>query len=244
MRGAFTDARDRKRGFFELADRGTLFLDEIAETSGSVQVRLLRALQEREIRPIGADAVIKIDVRIIAATNRDLREAMQEGRFREDLFYRLNVFRIHLPPLRERKEDIPYLAEYFVRLYAERNRKPVEGISDRAMGYLLNYEYPGNIRELENAMERAVTLVETPRIQPVDLPPEIFEGGIPLLTGGSGGDGYPDNLTLEELERRYILRVLAKTGGNMTKAARSLGISRSTLWRKVGKYGIAVDGHR
>ena len=244
VRGAFTDARDRKRGFFELADRGTLFLDEIAETSGSVQVRLLRALQEREIRPIGADAVIKIDVRIIAATNRDLREAMQEGRFREDLFYRLNVFRIHLPPLRERKEDIPYLAEYFVRLYAERNRKPVEGISDRAMGYLLNYEYPGNIRELENAMERAVTLVETPRIQPVDLPPEIFEGGIPLLTGGSGGDGFPDNLTLEELERRYILRVLAKTGGNMTKAARSLGISRSTLWRKVGKYGIAVDGHR
>src|SRR5690606_31250565 len=126
---------------------------------------------------VGADAVIKIDVRIIAATNRDLREAMQEGRFREDLFYRLNVFRIHLPPLRERKEDIPYLAEYFVRLYAERNRKPVEGISDQAMGYLLNYDFPGNIRELENAMERAVTLVETPRIQPVDLPPEVFEGG-------------------------------------------------------------------
>jgi len=244
VRGAFTDARDRKRGYFELADRGTLFLDEIAETSSSVQVRLLRALQEREIRPVGADAVIKIDVRIIAATNRDLREAMQEGRFREDLFYRLNVFRIHLPPLRERKEDIPYLAEYFVRLYAERNRKPVEGISDQAMGYLLNYDFPGNIRELENAMERAVTLVETPRIQPVDLPPEIFEGGIPLLTGGSSGDGFPDDLTLEEVERRYILRVLAKTGGNMTKAARSLGISRSTLWRKVGKYGISVDGLR
>lgn len=243
VRGAFTDARDRKRGYFEMADRGSLFLDEIAETSASVQVRLLRALQEREIRPVGADAVIKIDVRIIAATNRDLREAMQEGRFREDLFYRLNVFRIHLPPLRERKEDIPYLAEYFVRVYAERNRKQVEGISDQALGYLLNYDYPGNIRELENAMERAVTLVETPRILPADLPPEIYEGGIPLLTGG-GGDGFPDNLTLEELERRYILRVLEKTGGNMTRAARSLGISRSTLWRKVGKYGIAVEGHR
>ncbi|MCA9728888.1 MAG: sigma-54-dependent Fis family transcriptional regulator [Candidatus Eisenbacteria bacterium] len=245
VRGAFTDARDRKRGFFELADRGTLFLDEIAETSHSVQVRLLRALQEREIRPVGADAIIKIDVRIVAATNRDLRQAMNEGRFREDLFYRLNVFRIHLPPLRERKDDIPYLAEYFVRLYAERNRKELEGISDQAMGYLLNYDYPGNIRELENAIERAVTLVEGPRIQPTDLPPEIYEGGIPLLTGGRSGnvgESFPDNLTLEELERRYILHVLDRMGGNMTRAAKSLGISRSTLWRKVGKYGISVEG--
>lgn len=241
VRGAFTDARDRKRGFFELADQGSLFLDEIADTSLSVQVRLLRVLQEREIRPIGADSVLKVDVRIIAATNRDLRQAMTEGRFREDLFYRLNVFRIHLPPLRERKDDIPFLAEYFTRIYAERNRKRIEGISDRALGYLLNYDYPGNIRELENAIEHAVTLCEGNLVQPADLPTEIFEGGIPLLTEGNARDSLPDDLTLEELERRYIQRVLDRLDGNMTKAAKSLGISRSTLWRKIGRYGIRVD---
>lgn len=237
VRGAFTDARDRKRGYFELADKGTLFLDEIAETSPSVQVRLLRALQEREIRPVGADSVLKVDVRIIAATNKDLHEAMSEGQFREDLYYRLNVFRIQIPPLRERKDDIPFLAEYFLRLHAERTGKKLDGFSEQAMGLLLNYNYPGNIRELENAVERAATLVDSGRIPPHELPPEIAEGGLPLLVPG-GGEAFPDDLTLAELERRYIERVVAKHDGNMTKAARSLGISRSTLWRKVGKYGL------
>lgn len=240
VRGAFTDARDRKRGLFELADGGTLFLDEIAETTPAVQIRLLRALQEREIRPVGGDANLKVDVRIIAATNRDLREAMRDGIFREDLFYRLNVFRIQLPPLRERKEDIPFLAEYFLRIHAERNRTTVEGFSDRALALLLNYSFPGNVRELQNAVERAATLAEGPIIRPFDLPPEIAEGGLPLLTEGKV-ESFPDDLTLEELEMRYIQRVLDKLGGNMTHAARSLGISRSTLWRKVNKYGLRAE---
>jgi transcriptional regulator with PAS, ATPase and Fis domain len=239
VRGAFTDARDRKRGFFEMADQGTLFLDEIAETAPAVQVKLLRALQDREIRPVGADFNLKVDVRIVAATNQDLRQAMADGRFREDLFYRLNVFRIDLPPLRDRKEDIPFLSEYFLRLYTERNRKRIDGFSEQAMGYLINYNYPGNIRELENAVERAVTLGEGPLIHPAELPPEMSERGMPLLTEGLG-EAFPDTLTLEELEARYIARVIAKKGGNLTQTAKSLGISRSTLWRKIKKYRIHV----
>ena len=237
--GAFTDARDRKRGFFEMADQGTLFLDEIAETRPSLQVKLLRVLQDREIRPVGADFNLRVDVRIIAATNRDLRQAIAEGHFRDDLFYRLNVFRIHVPPLRDRKEDVPFLAEYFLRRYRDRNRNSIEGISEQAMGYLLNYDYPGNIRELENAIERAATLSDGPRIIPNDLPPEVLERGMPLLTEGGSGDVFPDTLTLEEVEKRHIERVLRRTEGNMTRAAKILGISRSTLWRKVGKYHIS-----
>jgi transcriptional regulator with PAS, ATPase and Fis domain len=240
VRGAFTDARDRKRGLFEMADGGTLFLDEIAETSQGLQIRLLRALQEREIRPVGGDANLKVDVRIVAATNKDLREAMIAGTFREDLFYRLNVFRIQLPPLRERKEDIPFLAEYFLRIHCEQNRKELLGFTDRAIALLLNYPFPGNVRELQNAVERSATLAEGAYIRPHDLPPEISEGGFPLLTEGKV-ETFPDDLTLEELERRYIQRVLDKLGGNMTQAAKSLGISRSTLWRKVNKYGLRAS---
>jgi two-component system, NtrC family, response regulator AtoC len=237
VRGAFTDARDRKRGFFEMADGGTLFLDEIAETSPSAQVKLLRVLQDREIRPVGAEINLRVDVRVLAATNTDLRQAMAAGRFRDDLFYRLNVFHIHIPALRERPEDIPFLANYFLRLYSERYHKSFRGFTDPAMGYLLNYPWPGNIRELENAVERGATLGEGPWILPRDLPPEVFERGIPLLTSGSA-DAYPDDLTLGELEARYIQRVIRKHEGNLTRTARSLGISRSTLWRKIGKYGI------
>ncbi len=237
VRGAFTDARDRKRGFFEMADGGTLFLDEIAETSLSVQVRLLRALQDREIRPVGSDSTLKVNVRIVAATNRDLRQAIADGSFREDLFYRLNVFRILLPALRDRKKDIPFLAEYFLRLFIDRTGRNLKGFTERAMSMMLNYGYPGNVRELENAVERSATLAEGGWIQPADLPPEISEGGLPLLTEGTV-ETFPDDLTLEELEKRYIERVLDKLGGNMTHAAKSLGISRSTLWRKVNKYGL------
>jgi len=243
VRGAFTDARDRKRGFFEMADGGTLFLDEIAETSPSVQVRLLRVLQEREIRPVGADFVLKVDVRIIAATNRDLRAALAEGKIREDLFYRLNVFRIHLPPLRERQEDIPYLANYFLELYCERNGRLLRGFTEPALSFLVNYNWPGNIRELENAVERAATLCEGPWITPRDLPPEILERGIPMLPDHRAGqEAFPDDLTLEQLEAKYIRHILKKEGGNQTRAAQILGISRSTLWRKIRRYGIGVGG--
>lgn len=241
VRGAFTDARDRKRGFFEQADQGTLFLDEIAETTPAVQVKLLRVLQDMDVRPVGADWSLKVNVRVVAATNRDLREAMQAGKFREDLFYRLNVFRIHLPPLRERREDIPFLANYFVSMYAERNRKSVRGFSDPAMSFLMNYSYPGNIRELENTVERALTVCETPWIQPGDLPPELLERGVPLLAEGTV-ETLPDDLTLDQLEAMYIRRTIAKEAGNLTRAARKLGISRSTLWRKIGRYGITVGG--
>ncbi len=238
VRGAFTDARDRKRGFFEMADGGTLFLDEIAETSPSVQVKLLRVLQEREIRPVGADFHLKVDVRVIAATNRDLRDDMAAGRFRQDLFYRLNVFQIHLPPLRERQEDIPYLANYFLELYGERSGRRFRGFSEHALGYLVNYRWPGNIRELENAVERASTLAEGPWITPRDLPPELSERGLPLLTEGHAAEPFPDDVSLEELEGRYIRHILRKEGGNQTRAAQILGISRSTLWRKIRKYQI------
>jgi len=237
VKGAFTDARDRKRGVFEMADGGTLFLDEIAETSPAAQVKLLRVLQEREIRPVGADFTVKVDVRIIAATNRELRAAISEGRFREDLFYRLNVFRIHLPPLRERQEDIPFLANYFLNLYAERHGRPLRGFTDQAMGYFLNYPWPGNIRELENAVERSATLADGHWVMPRDLPTEVVQRGIPLL-GEGGGDQFPDGLTLEELEQRYIRRTIERERGNLSRAARSLGISRSTLWRKMARYGI------
>ncbi len=238
VKGAFTDAQARKRGFFEMADGGTLFLDEIAETSPSAQVKLLRVLQDREIRPVGADFNLKVDVRIIAATNRDLRAAMAEGKFRADLYYRLNVFHIHLPPLRERQEDIPFLANYFLRIYSEKNRRDFRGFSEHAMSYLLNYPWPGNIRELENAVERAATLAEGPTILPRDLPAEVFERGLPLLP--EGGEVFPDGLTLEQLEARYIRRVIDREGGNLTRASKSLGISRSTLWRKISKYGLTV----
>lgn len=237
VRGAFTDAKEHKRGVFELADGGTLFLDEIAETSAAVQVKLLRVLQEREIRPVGGDSLLRVDARVITATNQDLRVAMAERRFREDLFYRLNVFRIHMPALRERQEDIPLLAEYFLRMYSERHRKHFEGFSEQTIGYLLNYPWPGNIRELENAVERAATLADGPLIFPRDLPPELFERGLPLLPDARV-QALPENLTLEELEARYIRQVLQKEGGNLSATARSLGISRSTLWRKVRKYGM------
>ncbi|MFN8547971.1 MAG: sigma-54 dependent transcriptional regulator [Candidatus Eisenbacteria bacterium] len=241
VRGAFTDARDRRRGYFEQADQGTLFLDEIAETSASVQVKLLRVLQDMDVRPVGADFDIKVDARVVAATNRDLRLAMAEGKFREDLFYRLNVFRIHLPPLRERREDIPFLANYFLQVYSDKNRKSLRGISDAAMNFLLGHNYPGNIRELENAIERAVTVADGTWIMPADLPPEVCDRVVPLLPEGPV-ESLPDDLTLDEVEARYIQRTIHKEGGNLTRAARKLGISRSTLWRKMGRYGIPGSG--
>ncbi len=238
-RGAFTDAKTSKRGFFEMADRGTLFLDEIAEMSSSTQVRLLRVLQDREIRPIGSENSIHVDVRVIAATNRDLRKAMLDGTFREDLYYRLNVFHIHIPPLHERREDIPFLSKFFLQRFSERNNKRVEDLTNRAWGLLLNYPFPGNVRELENAIERGVILSDDGLVHVRDLPPEIGERGFVQLGAGEPEAAYSVELSLAEVEARHINRVIREFDGNLTKSAVSLGVSRSTLWRKMKLYGIS-----
>jgi two-component system response regulator HydG len=241
-RGAFTDARKEKKGLFEMADQGTIFLDEIAEMPLSFQVRLLRVLQDGQIRPVGSESTIQVDVRVIAATNKDLREEMEHGRFRDDLFYRLNVFRIHLPTLRDRKEDIPFLARFFLKNFADRYNRTVGGFSDQTWGYLTNYDWPGNVRELENSIEHAVIVADGPLIAPRDLPLEIVERGLPRLGEGQD-DSIPDGLTLEEVEARYIRRAIRHQKGSLTETARSLGISRTTLWRKMRRYGIDSVSH-
>jgi transcriptional regulator with PAS, ATPase and Fis domain len=241
-RGAFTDARKEKKGLFEMADQGTIFLDEIAEMPLSFQVRLLRVLQDGQIRPVGSESTIQVDVRVIAATNKDLREEMEHGRFRDDLFYRLNVFRIHLPTLRDRKEDIPFLARFFLKNFADRYNRTVGGFSDQTWGYLTNYDWPGNVRELENSIEHAVIVADGPLIAPRDLPLEIVERGLPRLGEGQD-DSIPDGLTLEDVEARYIRRAIRQQKGSLTETARSLGISRTTLWRKMRRYGIDSVSH-
>jgi transcriptional regulator with PAS, ATPase and Fis domain len=236
-KGAFTGAVGDKAGLFEIADSGTLFLDEIGEMPLSTQVKLLRAIEERRIRRVGAGTFRSVDVRIIAATNRDMTAALESGEFRKDLFYRLNVFQIELPPLRERREDIPLLSAYFLEKYNIKLGKKVKGFAPGTQRALLAYSYPGNVRELENAIERAVALTEGERITEFALPPAIAQS--PVLMLADGGDGYyGDDLTLLEVEKLHIQRVLAKHGWSASRAARSLGISRSTLWRKIAKYGL------
>jgi len=237
VRGSFTGATSDRVGLMEHADRGTIFFDEVAEMPLSVQVKLLRALQSGEVRRVGAKESMRVDVRVLAATNRDVKKALADGSFREDLYYRLNVFHIEIPPLRERREDIPLLANYFREKYARVLEKPVVRFNERALMLLVRYDYPGNVRELENAIERAVTLAEGPEIKPADLPPVIREPRQPLLHTGSGFP-YSENLTLAQLEAEHIRRVLTHNAGNTTKAAKSLGISRSTLWRKIKEYGL------
>jgi transcriptional regulator with PAS, ATPase and Fis domain len=241
VRGAFTGAWTDKKGLFELADRGTLFLDEVGEMSLASQVKLLRAVQDHEIRRVGGAAALKVDVRIVAATNRDLRKAIAEGTFREDLYYRLNVFQIDLPPLRERGEDIALLAHYFLDIYARRMGKPVTGFEPRALYQVTHYAYPGNVRELENVIQRAVALAEGDLVRVEDLPRALRDLSMPLIGAPAPpGDALPEGLTLEELEQRYIRQTLDRLGGNASKAARALGISRSTLWRKMKQYGLSA----
>ncbi len=235
VRGAFTGATTDKKGLFEQADGGTLFLDEVGELQSPSQVKLLRALQDGEIRRVGSNSAVRVDVRIISATNRDLRKAMQEGAFREDLYYRLNVFQIEIPPLRDRREDIPLLASYFLDRYARKMRKSVAGFSEEAQYLLMRYSYPGNVRELENAVQRAVALAEDDVIHPEDLPPPLRQRENPRIEGPRDAVEIPDGLTLEDVESIYIQRTLEKSGGNASAAARRLGISRSTLWRKLKK---------
>jgi two-component system response regulator HydG len=237
VRGAFTGAVADRLGLLRQADGGTLFLDEVAEMPLSVQAKLLRALQSGEVRPVGGAESTNVDVRVIAATNRDLARALAEGRLREDLYYRLSVFTIEMPPLRERREDIPVLANYFRQRYARRLKKSVERFTERAQLYLVRYDYPGNVRELENAIERAVTLAEHGEITHMDLPPSFREAPVRMLREG---DAFPyrAEMSLADLEAEHIRRALVHFAGNTTRTARSLGISRSTLWRKMKQYSL------
>lgn len=233
-RGAFTGAVARKRGRFELAQGGTLFLDEIGEMAPSTQAKLLRVLQEREFEPLGSERTVQADVRIIAATNRDLEAELARGGFREDLYWRLNVVTATLPPLRERREDIPLLAEHFLRIFAQKNNKMVCGFTPAVMSLFMRYPWPGNVRELENVVERGVILTRTDRIAVEVLPPQLQE-----LAGGE--EHRPEirvGLSLREVEREMILQTLRETGGNRTHAAAILGISRKTLLNKIKEYGI------
>ena len=211
-RGAFTGAVSDRTGLLKQADRGTVFLDEVAEMPLSVQPKLLRALQSGEVRRVGDPDSAHVDVRVIAASNRDVKRALQEGQLREDLYYRLSVFQIEIPPLRERREDIPLLANYFRERYARRLGKRVVRFSERAQQYLLRYDYPGNVRELENAIERAVTVCEGPEIGHMDLPPALREAPVPLL---QEGDAFPyaETMSLSQLEAEHIRRVLTRFAG-------------------------------
>jgi transcriptional regulator with PAS, ATPase and Fis domain len=236
-RGAFTGAGPSRKGLIEEADGGTLFLDEIGDMPVSTQVKLLRFLENSEVRRLGDNEVRLVNVRVIAATHVDLAGLIREGRFREDLFYRLNVVTIELPALRERREDIPLLAGYFLDKYARRSGKAVEGFSSDAKAALVRYDYPGNVRELENAIERAVTVADGPQIARADLPPALVAPQ--LLESGRADVDTRDAWSLEEVEREHIVRVLKRQKGNVTNTARQLGISRTTLWRKMHKFHLA-----
>jgi DNA-binding NtrC family response regulator len=230
VRGAFTGAVGEKKGLFEEANGGTIFLDEIGDIGAPMQAKLLRVLQEYEIRRVGAQEWSKVDVRIVAATNRNLEQLVQEGQFREDLFYRLKVVTITLPPLRDRREDIPLLAEHFLRRHAERNGKPTPQISDASMALLVDYPWPGNIRELEHTIERAVALASTQILTPDDLAPELRSSIEVDLHRGSP--------TLEEVKRRYVVHVINESGGNISRAATVLGVDRRSLYRMLSRYGL------
>jgi two-component system response regulator HydG len=235
-KGAFTGADRRRDGKFVQADHGTLFLDEIGETSPAMQVKLLRVLQEHELQRVGGQDVVGVDVRLLAATNRVLEDEVKAGRFREDLYYRLNVVSLHVPSLRERREDVPLLAEHFLKVYGEKNNRRISGITPGCMDILLHYPWPGNVRELENAMERGVILMRGDYLDEESLPIPIKkwareESGD--ITAGQ--EGLPSSL--EEAEKLVILKTLDEVDGNKSEAARRLGITRKTLLSKLNKYG-------
>jgi len=276
VRGAFTGASSERAGLVEAADRGTLFLDEIGDMPLATQVKLLRTIESSEVRRLGDNATRLVDIRVIAATHRDLRREVAAGRFREDLYYRLNVVQIELPPLRERREDVGLLASYFLERASARAGRTGLAFSPEAMLLLERYDYPGNVRELENAVEHAVAVSEGAWITPVDLPhaisaPRLLPTGERLHAGpGDPSDGWesgrlgpesertgmarPDvgasgaavdpreSWSLAEVEKEHIRRVLARHRGNSTAAARQLGISRTTLWRKLRQYGLRRTG--
>jgi DNA-binding NtrC family response regulator len=232
-RGAFTGAMARKDGRFSLADGGTLFLDEIGEISPSLQVKLLRFLQEHEFERVGGTQTLRVDVRLIAATNRNLQDEISKGRFREDLYYRLNVVALEMPPLRERRADIPALAKFFIDRYAKDNAKTIDGCSPAMLELLMSYGWPGNVRELENAIERAVVLATGPMLEPKHLPPNVRPAVIP-----TGMPPVPGS-TMAEIERYAILETLKMTGGSTSRAAEMLGISTRTIQYRLHEYNAA-----
>jgi DNA-binding NtrC family response regulator len=235
-RGAFTGAVARRDGRFQMADGGTLFLDEIGEISAALQVKLLRFLQEHEFERVGGDQTIRVDVRVIAATNRNLVEEVAKGRFREDLYYRLNVVGLELPPLRDRKSDIAALARFFLDRYAKDNGKVIEGFTPACVELMLAYDWPGNVRELENAIERAVVMCSSNEIEPKHLPPAVRP-----VASSNGGPSRPPipGATLAELEKHAILETLAAAGGSTSKAAEMLGISVRTIQYRLHEYNAA-----
>jgi len=257
-RGAFTGATGERRGLIEAADRGTLFLDEVGDMPQQSQVKLLRVLENGEVRRVGDDAARRVDVRVVAATHRDLLAQIQAGRFREDLYYRLNVVQIELPPLRERREDIGLLASYFLERAARREIRGPMTFSTDAAALLERYDFPGNVRELENAVDHAVAVAEGLVVRPEDLPGSIraprllprpsagavFTAGTVTTPGAApaGDESARDEWSLADVEREHIRRVLARHRGNATYAARQLGISRTTLWRKLRQYGLSRTG--
>jgi two-component system response regulator HydG len=235
-KGAFTGADRRKEGKFRQAEGGTLFLDEVSEMSPGMQVKLLRVLQEREITRVGGEEVIKVDVRVIAATNKDLIKEMDAGRFRDDLYYRLNVVTINVPPLRERREDIPLIAQHFLKIFAEKNHKSIKGFTPQVMDRLLKYNWPGNIRELMNAVERGVVLSRSDYLNEGELVLALRDHELPeeasLLKVSK------EDMPLEEVEKEAIMKTMEMAGGNKSEAARRLGITRRTLHMKLKKYGM------
>ena len=236
VRGSFTGATENKRGIFESASGGTVFLDEVSEMSPGLQVKVLRTLEEQEVRRIGSNDVVKVDVRIIAASNRKLAESVEEGKFRQDLYYRLRVIEIDLPPLSERLEDIPLLVEQFLKKMGSDRAHPLS-ISPQALSVLMNYSWPGNVRELENALESAVAMNRSGVIVPEELPEKVrtTTGEIKRVE-----DFFAELPSMEELERRYLAHVLRVTGGNKVKTSEILGIDRRTLYRKAEKYKLLV----
>lgn len=234
-KGAFTGALARKQGRFQLAHRGSIFLDEIGEMSPTTQTKILRVLQEREFEPLGSTQTVKVDTRVVTATNKNLKEEIQEGRFREDLYYRLNVVALEVPPLRERREDISLLTDFFLKQYAEKNRRLIKGFTPRAMDLLMRHGWPGNVRELENVVERAVIMARGDVISQTELPDTLRE--LEAETEKATVDLTPGR-SLKEMEREMILRTLEEAGGNRTRSAEILGISRRTLQLKLKDYGI------
>jgi two-component system response regulator HydG len=235
-KGAFTGAYKKKEGQFRQAHGGSLFLDEVSEMSLAMQAKLLRVLQEREITRVGGEEVIKVDVRIIAATNKDLLQEIQAGRFRDDLYYRLNVVTLNMSPLRERREDIPLLAQHFLKLFSKRNRKQIKGFTPQAMDRLLKYDWPGNVRELMNAVERGVVLSRAEYLDEEELP--LIPKDVQSAGETSLKDAVSTDLPLDEVEKATILKMLELTGGNKSEASRRLGITRRTLHKKLKIYGV------
>jgi two-component system response regulator PilR (NtrC family) len=242
VKGAFTGANSNKEGLIRAAQGGTLFLDEIGELPNSLQVKLLRVLQDRKVRPVGGEQEVEVDVRVVAATNRDLDREVEQGEFRQDLYYRLNVIRIHIPSLRERPEDIPLLAQHLLKKHGALRERRLE-LSEEAMRWLSRQRYPGNVRELENVIERAVTLARGPRIERDDLP-EGGDEGPPAGTVALPAEGFNLDAYLADIEKRLLSRALEQSGGVRTNAAKLLGMSFRSFRYRLSKYDLGDEDER